>query len=142
MLIKVQMHRMSSRWKQIDSVNKPEFDQKSDEFRSAKDLQDYHKRQHTMYDGRVTLLIFDDIFWALYPEDQAYRNPDRPPIPAAIINEKHTALINTISYVDDEGFHRCLIFDGMAYICNDSGDTLDKVPGGGLLNYGDDALAA
>lgn len=62
MLIKVQTHRMSSRWKLIDSVNKPEFDQKSDEFRSAKDLQDYHKRQHTMYDGRVTLLIFDDIF--------------------------------------------------------------------------------
>jgi len=67
MLIKVQTHRMSGRWKLIDGVNKPEFAQKSDEFRSPADLQDYHKHQHTMYDGRVSLLVFDDLFWTIYP---------------------------------------------------------------------------
>lgn len=125
MLIKVQTAQHADSFLLIDRVDSVRYEANPREFASQTELSDYIRLMHDVESAKVVL---DPRTGGLYPPDHDISEYVGP------LSEKRVYRLNTMTY-ERHGEFRSLVFDTIAYICNDDGKTLEKAIAGGVLNY-------
>lgn len=119
MLIKVQSHLGSNDYYIYDRVSQICYAEYPHYIYNAKELAEFSPDSSR----EIRLWLVQERIISALP----LRDACTPPFAF----EGEALRLNVIHYIDENGTPICLVFDGVAYICNDEGKTVHKVKAAG-----------